>query len=591
MTASIGLTVAPPAPADQTLIIDTDRLVETRMLLQANSGAGKSWALRRILEQTHGRGVQQLVLDPDGEFHTLREKLDYVLAGPGGDCAADLRGAGLLARKLLELGTSAIINIYELGARRPEFVRAFLDSLMSAPRALWHPAIVVIDEAHMFAPEAGKSASAEAVIDLMSRGRKRGFAGILATQRIAKLHKDAAAEANNKLIGRSSLDIDMKRSAAELGMTSREDMQAIRSMPDGEFFAFGPALYLQGRRGTHGVVRVKVGPVETTHLRAGQRAAPPPPPKDKIRKVLAQLADLPHEAEEEARDVTTLRAQNAELKRQLAAKVETPAAKLETKIVERSLVKPAELARIEKLAARADKSVEYLAAVSDRVTTAIKAAAELASGAGMKLEIELAKLRAAIAPAPAVVIPAAAPVAHRPPRHEAGEHAPPARQRAAAPSTSTGRQPAAQRVLDTLALLETYGITPTREVLAAWLGVGPRQPAFHRNLGTLRTAGLVDGFGLTTEGRAAANAITPPTQEEARASILSAVQPAARKIVEVLLAANRPLTRAELAEKIGVGERQPALHRNLGMLRTRQIVTKDWPIAAGRVLFLDGGAA
>jgi DNA helicase HerA-like ATPase len=34
--------------------IDLDRLVEGRLMLQANSGAGKSWALRRLIEQTAG---------------------------------------------------------------------------------------------------------------------------------------------------------------------------------------------------------------------------------------------------------------------------------------------------------------------------------------------------------------------------------------------------------------------------------------------------------------------------------------------------------------------------------------------------------
>lgn len=34
---------------------DLDLLVDTRLLIQANSGGGKSWLLRRLLEQTHGR--------------------------------------------------------------------------------------------------------------------------------------------------------------------------------------------------------------------------------------------------------------------------------------------------------------------------------------------------------------------------------------------------------------------------------------------------------------------------------------------------------------------------------------------------------
>ncbi|MFH1264565.1 MAG: DUF87 domain-containing protein, partial [Planctomycetota bacterium] len=123
------------------LAADLSVLVDTRLLVQANSGGGKSWCLRRILEQSHGR-VQHLVIDPEGEFASLRERFDYVLAARhGGDTAADPRSARLLAERLLELGVSAILDIYELKAHeRVKFVRAFLEALVDAPKTLWHPA-------------------------------------------------------------------------------------------------------------------------------------------------------------------------------------------------------------------------------------------------------------------------------------------------------------------------------------------------------------------------------------------------------------------------------------------------------------------
>jgi hypothetical protein len=39
---------------------DLSVLIDTRLLMQASSGGGKSWALRRLLEQSHGK-VQQIV--------------------------------------------------------------------------------------------------------------------------------------------------------------------------------------------------------------------------------------------------------------------------------------------------------------------------------------------------------------------------------------------------------------------------------------------------------------------------------------------------------------------------------------------------
>jgi uncharacterized protein len=113
-------------PSLGTLPIDLPKLLETRMLVQANSGAGKSWCLRRILEQT-AAGVQQLVIDPEGEFASLREKFDYIVCAPhDADAVANPQTAAALARALWESGASAILDIYELKAHdRILFVRRF----------------------------------------------------------------------------------------------------------------------------------------------------------------------------------------------------------------------------------------------------------------------------------------------------------------------------------------------------------------------------------------------------------------------------------------------------------------------------------
>lgn len=293
--------------------IDLETLVKSKLLVQANSGGGKSWLLRRILEQSHGH-IQQIVIDLEGEFYTLREKYnDYLLIGKGGDMTADLRAAGLLATSLLELGTSAIIDLSELKFHeRKHFVRLFLESMIDAPEELNHPCLVVIDEAHHFAPEKGESEAAGAVIDLCTRGRKRGYCAVLATQRISKLAKDAVAEINNKLIGRTSLDIDMKRASDELGFTSKEQFMSLRTLKPGEFFAFGTAL-------TSDVTKVTVGDVKTTHEReGGGKARKAAPPSAAIKSVLGKLADLPQEAEKKAKSEGELRKELAETRRNLS---------------------------------------------------------------------------------------------------------------------------------------------------------------------------------------------------------------------------------------------------------------------------------
>jgi DNA helicase HerA-like ATPase len=291
--------------------LDLTTLLETRMLVQANSGGGKSYALRRLLEQT-APSVQQLIIDPEGEFASLREKFDYVIAAPqDGDAVATPQTAALLARRLLESGVSAILNIYELKAHeRILFVRRFLDALVNAPKSLWHPVIIALDEAHVFAPQVGSAESLQAVSDIATRGRKRGQCLIAATQRLSKLHKDVAAELGNKMIGRTGLDVDVKRAADELGFSSRDATESLRNLEAGEFYVFGPAL-------TRSVEKMKVGAVQTTHPKAGHRTMEAPPaPSAKVRAQLAKLADLQKDAEQEARTVEELKADNAKLRRE-----------------------------------------------------------------------------------------------------------------------------------------------------------------------------------------------------------------------------------------------------------------------------------
>ncbi len=294
--------------------IDLAKFIDSRLLVQANSGGGKSWLIRRILEQSHGK-VQQIVIDLEGEFSTLREKYDYILCGKGGDTPADPRSAGILAKKLLELNVSAIIDLYELNHfDRKRFVRLFLEAMVNAPKELWHSVIVVIDEAHVFCPEKGQSEASEAVIDLATRGRKRGYCAVLATQRLSKLHKDAAAECNNKLIGRTGLDVDMKRAYDELGFNTKEQYLSLRNLEAGEFFAFGPAISKE-------VIKVKIGEVSTTHPSSqnlnSRIQTKTIPPTAKIKAILAKLADLPAEAKKEAQTTAEMKKEIANLKREL----------------------------------------------------------------------------------------------------------------------------------------------------------------------------------------------------------------------------------------------------------------------------------
>lgn len=290
------------------LEIDLDDIVKGRALFQANSGGGKSYLLRKFLEESNGK-IQQIIIDPEGEFSTLREKYDYLLVGKdNADIQIDINHAELLAKRLLETGADAILDLYEMSTfERIRFVKVFVNALVNLPKKLWHPCLVIIDEIHVFAPESskGRSESLEAVASLASRGRKRGYALIGATQKLSKFHKDVASELNTKFTGRCTLDIDQKRAAQELGMKQHTDLRNLKH----EFYVFGP--------GIDGTIKVKSYPVKTTHEEIGSTTKIKLANPSKIKSMMSDFAELPQEAVNELRTTQDLNKKILEQKNEI----------------------------------------------------------------------------------------------------------------------------------------------------------------------------------------------------------------------------------------------------------------------------------
>ncbi|RUM97798.1 ATP-binding protein [Pseudaminobacter arsenicus] len=294
-------------------MLDLEELLATRLLVQGNSGSGKSHLLRRLLEQS-APWVQQCVIDPEGDFVTLADKFGHVVV----DAARTEAELTRIAARIRQHRVSVVLNLEGLDVEQQmRAAAAFLGGMFDAERDHWYPVLVVVDEAQLFAPAVGGEVADEArkislgaMTNLMCRGRKRGLAGVIATQRLAKLAKNVAAEASNFLMGRTFLDIDMARAADLLGMERRQ-AEMFRDLARGHFVALGPAL---ARR----PLPVAIGPVETAprstspkltplpeapedardliftpgpeERRAPVRRAPTPPPPTPTAEILAQLS-------------------------------------------------------------------------------------------------------------------------------------------------------------------------------------------------------------------------------------------------------------------------------------------------------------
>src|SRR6201991_4763850 len=94
MTVAIemGQTTA-AAPAT----LDLEELLATRLLVQGNSGSGKSHLLRRLLEQS-AHWVQQTIIDPEGDFVSLSDRFGHLVIDAEEHTERGLQAAGEGAR-------------------------------------------------------------------------------------------------------------------------------------------------------------------------------------------------------------------------------------------------------------------------------------------------------------------------------------------------------------------------------------------------------------------------------------------------------------------------------------------------------------
>ncbi len=294
MTVSIEIGARAEAgglSGNQPALLDLEELLSTRLLVQGNSGSGKSHLLRRLMEQS-APWVQQAVIDPEGDFVGFGDRFGHLVIDAADHTEAELVAAG---ERMRAHRISVVLNLEGLDAEHQmRRTASFLGGMFEAPREHWYPVLVVVDEAQLFAPaassevpEEARRTSLAAMTNLMCRGRKRGLAGVVATQRLAKLAKNVAAEATNFLMGRTFLDIDMARAADLLGMERRQ-AEAFRDLARGQFIALGPAL---SRR----PLPVRIGAVETASRSAGPSLLPLPvaAPEAMRELVLTPLPDAP----------------------------------------------------------------------------------------------------------------------------------------------------------------------------------------------------------------------------------------------------------------------------------------------------------
>ncbi len=582
-TIRIGETVDEHKP----VYLDLHKLVDTRALFEASSGQGKSTLIRLIAERAAGL-VQTIILDHEDEFPTLRTVADVLLVGDGRDLPIAVATASLLARRLAELQISAVINLYDLDldARR-EYVGVFLSELLNTPKPLWHPMLIMLDEAHIYCPEKGDVPSRKPVVNMMSQGRKREYAELVATQRFSKIDKDAIADAKNVFIGGTWLDLDQKRAGDMLGLKSAE-YTALRDLVPGEWYAFGQALVTADR----GVVHFIADAPASGKPQSGRKSFAVPKASDMVQSLLEQIGDLPAQAQEEKdvlgaaqREANDLRQKLAQKERELLARpVQMRVAPPEVKVeyIERPVLN-GQLPRLEAALERLD---ELLTPFPTRIGEVLSPITdELRSVKTALLQVKSAPPRAMSVSTPRV-LPVSIPTA-------ADAHA--VREIGEGDTAITAPQ---QRILDALATLESLGIAIIEKSnVAVFAGQSPSSSGYTNNLGRLRTLQLVTypapgKLALTEEGRARAN---PVVRIESLDDLHNAwygklSRPKAAILKEVIADYPHPVEKTDLAARAGQSATSSGYTNNLGSLRSLGVIDYPQPgyVVATTLLFPEG---
>lgn len=242
--------------------------LEADLAIIAQKGAGKTYAMRGLVEQLLKGRRRVVIMDPLNSWWGLKGRPDgsagypvAVVGGPNADIPLDATQGEALGTFIAGATMSVVVDVSEL--KRGEMVRFSIDFLAALYRLNREPLWLVLEEADVFAPQQPMNDAMRLlheVDQIARRGRARGFRLWSITQRPAKLHKDVLTQTSTLITMR--LRSPQDRAAAEAwiqGNTdnarAREIVAELASLPTGEGWVWAPDFDM--------LERVKFPPIET----------------------------------------------------------------------------------------------------------------------------------------------------------------------------------------------------------------------------------------------------------------------------------------------------------------------------------------
>jgi hypothetical protein len=293
--------------------LDIANIVTKRTYIASMTRFGKSYLARKIIEECFGHsGI--IIIDPEGEYSSLREKYGFLIIGK--DVPLQVETAEFMAEKVLESNISVIIDTSMIEDDK-EYVRKFLQRLFFLETVARKPYLILAEEAEDYTPEHGAPGTSECLQimnTLAKKGGKRGIGVVFIGHRPAWISKGILSQCGNKAIGKiETTDEDALEKYARI---SHDIIMQLESIPDlderkGEFYFTGDWVKKSAF--------VKVGKVKTTHLGYTPQTIPPSP-KELLSIVTSLKKDLPQFIEKVRPTVISHAEIEAKIRRELETK-------------------------------------------------------------------------------------------------------------------------------------------------------------------------------------------------------------------------------------------------------------------------------
>jgi hypothetical protein len=598
----------------ENLSLPTEIVTQTVAVL-AKRRAGKSYLMRRLVEQLVTAAQQVVLVDPKGDQWGVRSAADgkapglplVILGGERGDVPLEAGSGEVVAKLVVEERVSVVLDLSLF--RKHEvatFMTGFLENLyrLKAKEIYRTPLMLVIDEADAVAPQKpqkGEERMLGAAEDIVRRGGQRGIGCVLVSQRSAVLNKNVLTQAQVLIALRTIAPQDLAAMNAWIDVHGTEEqkrtlMESLPSLPVGDAWIWSP-----GWPTVDGIFkRVHVLPIETFD----SGATPKPGETRREPKTVADVdldalkrqmsATIEKAKAEDPRELKKLNAEKDKRIRELQAQLEKGAhimhAKVQTpKAVEKFVLKDGQLARAEKLTDRITREAERLTQHREAVDAHFAAMVERLSESAKAID---AAISLTCAPQPHVPQPAARPDARplTPSKAMGGSRpVPPARPAREVPASNgnghDGITKAEQRVLDAVAWWHAANIPEPTRLQVAMVARYTVNGHFNNLVGGLRTKGFVDypmsgGVTLTESGDAAANRpVGDLTRDELIQRTLAVLKTASlQKIFRAVVDNGADLTREDLATKTGYTV-NGHFNNMVGSLRSLGVI--DYPRQGG----------